>query len=138
VLAVHGHAVRGRSGGGRRRRNVAWALRNDTGTGGIGCRREGNAAACKRPRVKARRWLSTATRRWRPPEARGCRGARARPGREGTVAGEARSDTWARVEAGGGARGPVPAVSGGGRAEQREKRRGQRKKKQAGVRRTCL
>jgi hypothetical protein len=43
-----------------------------------------------------------------------------RPGREGTAAGEARGDTWARVEAGGGARGPVPAVSGGGRAEQRE------------------
>jgi hypothetical protein len=34
------------------------------------------------------------------------------------VAGEARGDAWACVAAGGGARGPVPAVSGGGRAEQ--------------------
>jgi hypothetical protein len=70
--------------------------------------------------------LSTAMRRWRPAEARGRRGARARPGREGTAAGKARGDTWARVEAGGGARGPVPAVSGRGRAEQRGKRRWQR------------
>jgi hypothetical protein len=139
VLAVHGHAVRGRSGGGRRRRNVAWALRNDTGTGGIGCRREGNAAARKRPRVKAQRWAVHGDEEVAAAGGSGLSWrARARPGREGTVAGEARSDTWARVEAGGGARGPVPAVSGGGRAEQREKRRGQRKKKQAGVRRTCL
>jgi hypothetical protein len=64
--------------------------------------------------------LSTATRRWRPAEARGRRGARAR-GQEGrgTPAGKARGDTWARAETGGGARSPVPAVSGGGRAEQR-------------------
>jgi hypothetical protein len=63
--------------------------------------------------------------------------ARARPGREGTAAGEARGDAWACVAAGGGARGPVPAVSGGGRAEQRGERWCQRKTKQAGVRRTC-
>jgi hypothetical protein len=48
--------------------------------------------------------------------------ARARPGREGTAAGKARGDAWACVAAGGGAQGPVLAVSGGGRAEQRGKR----------------
>jgi hypothetical protein len=46
--------------------------------------------------------------------------SRARPGREGTAAGKARGDAWACVAAGGGAQGPMPAVSGGGRAEQRE------------------
>jgi hypothetical protein len=45
--------------------------------------------------------LSTVTRRWRPAEARGCRGARAR-GQEGrgTAAGEARGDAWVLAEAG--------------------------------------
>jgi hypothetical protein len=75
---------------------------------------------------------------WRPANRSGHRGTRAR-GQEGreTAAGEARGDAWACVAAGGGARGPVPAVSGGGRAEQRGKRWCQRKTKQAGVRRTC-
>jgi hypothetical protein len=55
VWAAHGRAVRGRSGRGRRRRSVVWALGIDTETGGIERRREGNAAVRKRPRVKARR-----------------------------------------------------------------------------------
>jgi hypothetical protein len=64
---------------------------------------------------------STMTRRWRPEEARGRRGARARghQGR-GKRSGSRGDDAWACVAAGGGARGPVPVVSGGGRAEQRE------------------
>jgi hypothetical protein len=68
VLAVHGRAVRGRSGRGRRRRNVARAL-------GIG--------------------LSTETRRWQPAEALGRRGARARghQGR-GLGAGKEGGDAW--------------------------------------------
>jgi hypothetical protein len=47
--------------------------------------------------------LSTATRRWRPAEARGCRGARVR-GQEGrgTAVGEARGNVWVLAEAGGG------------------------------------
>jgi hypothetical protein len=68
---------------------------------------------------------STATRRWRPEEARGRRGARARghQGR-GKRSGSRGDDAWACVAAGGGARGPAPAVSGGGRSRgQRGKRR---------------
>jgi hypothetical protein len=83
---------------------------------------------------------STATRRWRPEEARDRRGARAQghQGR-GKGSGSRGDDTWACVAAGGGARKPAPAVSGGGRSRgQRGKRRWQRKTKQGGVRGTCL
>jgi hypothetical protein len=60
---------------------------------------------------------STAARRWRPEEARGCRGARAcsqegrgkRPERRG-------DDAWMCAAAGGGAREAVPAVNGGDRS----------------------
>jgi hypothetical protein len=69
----------------------------------------------------------------------GSRGARAR-GQEGrgTAAGKARGDTWARAEAGGGARGAASAVSGSGRSRAEGKRWCQRKTKQGGVRGTCL
>jgi hypothetical protein len=67
-----------------------------------------------------------AERRWR---ARGER--RRRQGGRGAEVGEVGGDAWTCVAAGGGARGPAPTVSGGGRADQRGKRRWQRKKKQA-------
>jgi hypothetical protein len=52
-----------------------------------------------------------AERRWR---ARGER--RRRQGGRGAEVGEVGGDAWACVAAGGGARGPAPAVSGGGRS----------------------
>jgi hypothetical protein len=60
---------------------------------------------------------STATRRWRPAEARGSRGVRARgqQGR-GKRSGQGGDDAWACAGAGGGAWGVAPAVSGGGRS----------------------
>jgi hypothetical protein len=84
--------------------------------------------------------LSTAARRWRPEEAPGRCGARARSHQgRGKRSGSRGDDAWAWVAAGGGARGPTPAVSGGGRSRgQRGKRRWQRKTKQGGVRGTCL
>jgi hypothetical protein len=68
---------------------------------------------------------STATRRWRPEEARGRRGARARGDQgRGKRSGSRGDDAWACVAAGGGAWGPAPAVSSGGRSRgQRGKRR---------------
>jgi hypothetical protein len=41
---------------------------------------------------------------------------RGRQGGRGAEVGEARGDAWACAEAGGGARGAAPAVSGGGRS----------------------
>jgi hypothetical protein len=69
--------------------------------------------------------LSTAARRWRPEEAPGRCGARARSHQgRGKRSGSRGDDAWACVAAGGGARGPAPAVSGGGRSRgQRGKRR---------------
>jgi hypothetical protein len=37
------------------------------------------------------------------------------PGRKGSRSGEGKGDAWEGNPAGGGARGPAPAVSGGGR-----------------------
>jgi hypothetical protein len=103
VLAVHGRAVRGRSGRVRWRSNVARML----GIGHLVAEQDvGVEVVLLRARDRELRHgggLSTATRRWRPVEARGCRGARAR-GQEGrgTAAGEARGDAWVLAEAGGG------------------------------------
>jgi hypothetical protein len=49
--------------------------------------------------LRRRSGLSTATRRWRPEEARGRRGARAR-GQEGRGAGvgKARGDAWKEIQ----------------------------------------
>jgi hypothetical protein len=47
-------------------------------------------------------------------------------------------DAWAHAVAGGGARVTAQAVSGGCRSEAEGEAGRQRKKKQAGVRRTCL
>jgi hypothetical protein len=115
--------VRGDGGGG------TWVEHSElgSGTGGIERRGDGNAAAREREEVKARRWAVHGDEEVAAGEGSGSSWrARARLGREGTAAGKARGDTWAHVEAGCGARGPVPAVSGGGRAEQRGKRRWQR------------
>jgi hypothetical protein len=59
---------------------------------------------------------STATRKWRPAVARCRRGVRAQghQGR-GKGSGLGGDDAWTCAAAGGGARGPAPAVSGGGR-----------------------
>jgi hypothetical protein len=67
--------------------------------------------------LRHRGGLSTVTRRWRPEEARGWRGARAcsqerrgkRPERRG-------DDAWMCAAVGGGAREAVPAVNGGDRS----------------------
>jgi hypothetical protein len=79
---------------------------------------------------------STVTRRWRPEEARGRHGARARSHQgRGKRSGLGGDDAWACVAVGGGARGPAPAVSGGGRSRgQRGKRRarGRRSRKVSG------
>jgi hypothetical protein len=82
--------------------------------------------------------LSTATRRWRPGEARGRRGVRARPGREGNSGGESkgrhvgtcRNWRWSLGSCAGGQRRRQSGAEG--------KRWCQRKTKQAGVRRACL
>jgi hypothetical protein len=68
--------------------------------------------------LRRRGGLSTATRRWRPAEARGRRGARARgqQGR-GKRSGKGGDEAWARAGAGGGARGAASAASGGGRSK---------------------
>jgi hypothetical protein len=59
---------------------------------------------------------STAMRRWRPEEAWGRRGVRARSHQgRGKRSGLGGDDAWAGVAAGGGVREPAPAVSGGGR-----------------------
>jgi hypothetical protein len=69
-----------------------------------------------------------------------CRGVRARSHQgRGKGSGLGGYDMWTCAAAGGGARGPAPAVSGGGRrSEQSGSGGGQRKTKQAGVRRTSL
>jgi hypothetical protein len=67
--------------------------------------------------LRHRGGLSTVTRRWRPEEARGWRGARAcgqeRRGKRSERRGD---DAWRGNPAGGGAREAVPAVDGGDRS----------------------
>jgi hypothetical protein len=83
--------------------------------------------------------LSTATRRWRPAEARGSRGARARgqQGR-GKRSGQGGDDAWACAGAGGGAWGAAPAVSGGGRSRAEGETAVTEEEEATGVSRTCL
>jgi hypothetical protein len=70
-------------------------------------------------RRRLRHWggLSTVTRRWRPEETQGWRGARAcgqeRRGKRSERRGD---DAWRCAAAGGGAREAVPAVNGGDRS----------------------
>jgi hypothetical protein len=67
---------------------------------------------------------STTTRRWRPAVARCRRGVRARSHQGRGKGSELRGDdAWTGAAAGGGDRGPAPAVNGGGRAGQTGKRR---------------
>jgi hypothetical protein len=67
---------------------------------------------------------SMVMRRWRPAVARCRRGARAQGhqgrGKRSEMRGD---DAWTCAAAGGGARGPAPAMSDGGRAGQTGKRR---------------
>jgi hypothetical protein len=107
VRAAHGRAVRGRSGGGRRRGKCSsgvwnWAL-------GVAEKHVGVEVVLLRARgrkLRHGRGLSTATRRWRPEMARGRRGVRvgSHQGR-GKGSGLGGDDAWTCAAAGGGARG---------------------------------
>jgi hypothetical protein len=71
-----------------------WVERSELGSGmgGIECRGDGNAAAREREEVKARRWAVHGDEE--VAAGGGSRSswcARARPGREGTAAGQARA-----------------------------------------------
>jgi hypothetical protein len=76
------------------------------------------------------------TRRWRPAEASGCRGARARGQEErGKKSRPGEDDAWEDMPARGGARGAASAASGGGRSSaEREaaRARGRRSREMSG------